>query len=467
MKNVLVAQSGGPSPVINASLQGVIDACRDHDSFGAVYAAFHGVEGILKEEIIDLGTEEAEELARLRQTPGAGAIGTCRYKLHDGNDEDFGRIVDVFAAHNVGYFFYIGGNDSMDTARKVADLARERGVELTVVGVPKTIDNDVGDSTFDLVDHTPGYGSAARYWASVMQILEEENRGMCSSEPIAVIQAMGRSSGFIPAAARLADPKREMPLQLYLAESDHTLASMTDCVSDELRRSGRCIVVVSEGFPVGSIGERHDAFGHVEYAASESTVAQVVVNHLNRAGLPVPGYATGQVPGALQRSTSIFASAQDRTEAYEVGRHAVALAAGGTAGVMATIRRAGGVPRALPPGEGAPEADGPAPAGSAPSDGQAARAGGPFRAAPASPAYRPVYAHVPLAAVANFHRQLPAHWLSADQLDVTDDFVRYAQPLIGDTWPEIGIEGGVQRFARLRRNLLPQKLRPYVPQNNR
>ncbi len=439
MKNALVAQSGGPSPVINASLQGVIDTCRDHDAIGRVFAGHHGVEGVLEEELLDLDREDPAEIARLRDTPSAGAIGTCRYKLDDSNSADFERIVDVFAAHGIGFFFYIGGNDSMDTANKVARLAHSRGHDLTVVGVPKTIDNDVGDDTFRLVDHTPGYGSAARYWAYITQILVEENRAMSPSEPVAVVQAMGRSAGFIPAAARLADPDRWEPIHLYLAESDHTLESMTDHVSDELRRSGRCIVVVGEGFPVGTLGERHDAFGHVEYAASEDTVAQIVVNHLNRAGLPVPGNATGQVPGALQRSTSIFASSQDRDEAYQVGRHAVELGARGESGVMATITRDGGVPWAAP-GVAVP---------------------------PANIAYAPIYGSVPLELVANFHRQLPSHWLSTDQLDVTDGFVRYAEPLIGDEWPPREIEGRLQRFARLKLVAVEKKLPPYVPQNKR
>ena len=217
--NAVVAQSGGPSPVINSSLLGVIDACRDYPrQVGSLYAAWHGVEGILQEQLIDLGRQERRELQLLRTTTSAGAIGTCRYKLAAGQEEDFQRIVEVLRAHDVGYFFYIGGNDSMDTAHKVARLASGQGYPLRVVGVPKTIDNDLGDPEFRLIDHTPGYGSAARYWASIIQIVEEENRAMCSSESVAVLQAMGRKSGWIPAAARLADPERRLPLQMYFAE---------------------------------------------------------------------------------------------------------------------------------------------------------------------------------------------------------------------------------------------------------
>ena len=250
-KHALVAQSGGPSPVINASLLGVFEACRDFpDAVDHVFAAWHGVEGILFEQLIDLSRQDPAELARLRHTPAAGAIGTCRYKLAPDQADDFDRIVDVIAAHDIGYFFYIGGNDSMDTASRVSRLAAARGIDLRVAGVPKTIDNDLGDDAFTLIDHTPGYGSCARFWASVIQTVEEENRGMGPSECVSVLQAMGRRAGFIPAAARLADPQREMPLQIYTAESGLTLPALAENVNRYLKTRGRCIVVVSEGFDV-------------------------------------------------------------------------------------------------------------------------------------------------------------------------------------------------------------------------
>jgi len=423
MKNVIVAQSGGPSPVINASLAGVIAACADFPgSFGRVFAGWHGIEGILREELLDLSCQPRDQIALLRSTPAAGVIGTCRYKLRPTQAEDFSRIVDVMRAHDAGWFFYIGGNDSMDTADKLSGLARSRGVGLVVTGVPKTIDNDVGDDEFKLVDHTPGYGSAARYWASITRDAEEENRGMSPSESVLVLQAMGRTAGFVPAAARLADPDRQFPLQIYTAESGHSLASLTHHVNEQLCRTGRCIVVVSEGFNVGSLGEQHDGFGHVEYGACETTVAQVVVNHLNRTTLAVRGKATGQVPGILQRSTSLHASTVDMAEAYEVGRAAVSIALDHGTGWMATILRAPGA------------------------------------------TYRASFGKVPLSHVANFHRQLPKQWLAKDGLDVTDDFIRYAQPLIGDGMPPFVFRNGVPQFARFEPAFAEKKLPAYVPQ---
>jgi 6-phosphofructokinase 1 len=421
-RNVLIAQSGGPSPVINSSLQGVIEGCQVFpDRVGAIYAAWHGVEGVLLEELLDMGRQPREEIALLGTTPAAGAIGTCRYKLTDEQAEDFERIVEVIRAHDIGYFFYIGGNDSMDTAAKVSKLARERGVELVVAGVPKTIDNDIGDSEFRIIDHTPGYGSAARYWAALIQNVNEENRGMCVSEPITVLQAMGRKSGFITAASRLGDPHREMPLQLYMAETHHTLESLRENVNAELARGGRCIVVVNEGFNVGGVGERHDGFGHIEYGASRSTAAQEVVNYLNEKGLAVRGQATGQVPGVIQRSVSLFASTVDIAEAREVAREAVRIAMHDGTGWMATILRK--------PGS----------------------------------TYAAYYDKVPLEKVANSSRLLPLGWITKDGLDVTDGFIRYAAPLIGDGDPEIPRQGGLQRFARLDIRFIGKKCRPYEP----
>ena len=422
-KNVIVAQSGGPSHVINNTLRGILDTSREMpEKFEVVYAGYHGIEGVLKEELLNLSAQPAEEIALLSVTPAAGSIGTCRYKLKSKQQEDFDRILEVFRAHNIGYFFYIGGNDSMDTAHKVAQLAHQRGLDLIAVGVPKTIDNDVGDSEFKLIDHTPGYGSVARYWALYVQGANEENAGSSPSDPVLVVQTMGRKIGFIPAAARLADPDREMPLQIYLAESGLTLEAMADLVNDDLKRRGRCLVVVSEGFQVGSLGEVKDSFGHTMYSASEMTVEQIAVNHLNEVGLSARGAARGNVAGTDQRHTMISASTVDLEEAYKVGQKAVLVAAQDGSGYMSTILREPG------------------------------------------PIYNVRYDKVSLEQVANSERTFPKNWIASSRIDVTDEFVRYARPLIGDQWPAIAIVNGRQRFARLQKAFAPQKLLPYVPQ---
>src|SRR6056297_1458797 len=281
-KNVIVAQSGGPSPVINSSLRGIIETCRMFPGhFGRIYAGWHGIEGVLKEELLDLSAQPDEEISLLRTTPAAGSVGTCRYKLKDHQEKDMARIVEVLKAHEVGYFFYIGGNDSQHSAFRVTELAREHGLDVIAVGVPKTIDNDVGDSEFQLIDHTPGYGSVARYWSHIVQNANEENKGSSPADPVLILQAMGRKIGYIPAAARLADPNREIPLQIYLTEANITMDELADNVNDQLVKDGRCIVVISEGFDVGSIGEVKDAFGHTSFGSSKMSVFQSVVNYLN------------------------------------------------------------------------------------------------------------------------------------------------------------------------------------------
>ena len=425
-RNVVVAQSGGPSPVINNSLRGIVETCKSFpDSFGKVYGGHHGIEGVLREELIDLSAQPDEEIALLRTTPAAGSIGTCRYKLKDAQTEDFDRVMEVFKAHDVGYFFYIGGNDSMDTANKVGQLANERGLGLVATGVPKTIDNDVGDSEFKLIDHTPGYGSVARYWACIVQNANEENAGSCPADPVLVLQAMGRKIGFIPAAARLADPGREMPLQIYMRESGITLDDMADKVSDQLRDTGRCLVVVSEGFPVGDLGERKDSFGHTQFSSSQTTVEQIVVNYLNEKGLPVKGSARGNVPGTDQRHAMAYASSVDLDEACKVGQKAVHVAMQDGSGWMSTILRTPGT------------------------------------------IYAVRYDKVPLTDVANSERELPQDWVAENRIDVTDSFVEYARPLIGEDWVSIPLVNGIQRFARIEDKFADQKCPPYVPQAQR
>ncbi|MDR1491550.1 MAG: diphosphate--fructose-6-phosphate 1-phosphotransferase [Planctomycetaceae bacterium] len=424
-KNLVVAQSGGPTCVINSSLRGVIEAAREFDNIGTVYGASHGIEGVLKEKLIDLSAQSEEEVALLRYTPVAGSIGTCRYKLKSNQSEDFERVIDVLKAHDVGFFLYNGGNDSMDTANKIAQLAQRRGLELLGVGVPKTIDNDVGDGEFKLIDHTPGYGSAAKYWMHAVQYANEENKGSRPADPVLVLQAMGRKIGFIPAAARLADPKRRTPLQIYLAESSCSLEQLTENVNESVRQNGRCIVVISEGFNIGSLGEVKDSFGHTSFSSSQITVAQAVVNHLNKVGIAAKGAARGNVAGTDQRHSMAYASIVDLDEAYRAGQKAVELAASGQGGYMSTILRDSGF------------------------------------------IYNVRYDKVPLTDVANSERTFPKNWIAPNGYDVTDDFIRYAQPLVGEEMLTLPMTNGRQRLTQFAPIFAEKKLPAYVPQADR
>ena len=422
-KNVIVAQSGGPSPVINSSLRGIIETCKMFpEIFGTIYAGWHGIEGVLREELLDLSVQEDEEIALLRVTPAAGSIGTCRYKLKDHQEKDFARIMDVFRSHNIGYFFYIGGNDSQHTAFKVSEMARTKGLDLIAVGVPKTIDNDVGDSEFKLIDHTPGYGSVARYWSHIIQNANEENMGSSPADPVLVIQAMGRKIGYIPAASRLADPERNIPLQIYLTESGLNLAEMTDLINDQVKKDGRCIVVVSEGFDVGEIGEVKDSFGHTSFGSSKMSVYQSVVNHLNTVGIRAQGSARGQVMGTDQRDSIIYASTIDLDEAYKVGQKAVDIALNDGNGWMATILRHPGF------------------------------------------IYNVYYDKVPLEKVALSERNFPGKWISKNRVDVTDEFLKYVRPLVGEDWVSVPLVNGRQRFTCFKKIFAEKKLPVYQPE---
>lgn len=424
-KNLVVAQSGGPSCVINSTLRGIVETARNLDAIDTVFAAHHGIEGVLKEELLNLTAQNPDEVALLRVTPAAGSIGTCRYKLKPHQEEDFARVVDVFKAHDVGYFIYIGGNDSMDTANKISQIANQQGLELYAAGAPKTIDNDVGDSEFQLIDHTPGYGSCAKYWSHMVQYANEENRGSSPADPVIVMQAMGRKIGFIPAAARLADPNREMPLQIYLAESPCSLEQLHENVNAQLKQDGRCLVVLSEGFDVGDIGKVTDSFGHTQFGSSETSVAQTVTNYLNQQGLCVKGKARLNIPGTDQRNAMAYASTVDLDEAYRAGQKAVELVAGGTNGMMSTILRT------------------------------------------ADSVYQVRYDAVPLEKVALSERTFPAHWITANGYDVSDDFIDYVRPLIGEEMLTLPMVDGRQRMTRFQPLFAEQKLGNYVPQADR
>ena len=424
-KNLVVAQSGGPSCVINSTLRGIVETARNLDAIDTVFAAHHGIEGVLKEELLNLTAQNPDEVALLRVTPAAGSIGPCRYKLKPHQEEDFARVVDVFKAHDVGYFIYIGGNDSMDTANKISQIANQQGLELYAAGAPKTIDNDVGDSEFQLIDHTPGYGSCAKYWSHMVQYANEENRGSSPADPVIVMQAMGRKIGFIPAAARLADPNREMPLQIYLAESPCSLEQLHENVNAQLKQDGRCLVVLSEGFDVGDIGKVTDSFGHTQFGSSETSVAQTVTNYLNQQGLCVKGKARLNIPGTDQRNAMAYASTVDLDEAYRAGQKAVELVAGGTNGMMSTILRT------------------------------------------ADSVYQVRYDAVPLEKVALSERTFPAHWITANGYDVSDDFIDYVRPLIGEEMLTLPMVDGRQRMTRFQPLFAEQKLGNYVPQADR
>jgi len=432
VKNVVIAQSGGPTSVINNSIRGAIDELIFSKKVDKIYGARMGILGVLKEELIDISSQEPHQIALLAETPSAGTIGSCRYKIK--NDEDLARIVEVFKKHNVGYFFYCGGGDSMDTANKINELAKQNNLELICTGIPKTIDNDVGgllqsDGTFAVCDHDPGYGSVAKNLAVNILEANEENKASYTSDPVLVIGVMGRKIGFIPAAARLADPKREMPLLIILPESlskddyQGNLEFITEKVNEKLKKQGRCMVVIGEGVNVGDLGILRDSFGHAQFSASENTVEQALINYLNgtdrkdnqgraQSRLIVKGITRSERPGTRQRREIAYVSEIDKEEAYQVGVYAAKIALSGENGFMSTIVRNPDLP------------------------------------------YKVNYDKILLDTVANSEREFPKKWIASNRVDVTNEFINWALPLIGEPLP---------RFAKFKEIYIAKKCEEYVP----
>ncbi|WP_406678632.1 6-phosphofructokinase [Moorella sp. ACPs] len=378
--NCVIAQSGGPTAVINNSLAGAVEAAYRSEAIGEIYGARNGIMGILAENFIDLRREDASTIQGLRFTPGA-ALGSCRYQLK--KKEDYDKLLAVFRKFDIRYFFYIGGNDSMDTAHKVNQLAQEEGYELRVIGIPKTIDNDL-----PLTDHCPGYGSAAKYMATIVLEMGIDIKSIVTSTKVAIVEAMGRNTGWLAAATALARrAPGEAPHLIYLPEVAFDLETFMADVEKAYRQYGTVLVVVSEGL-VDKNGNyifndtaTVDVFGHQRLGG----VGQFLLNKIE-AELKIKGRFI--LPATTQRSAMHLASRTDAEEAYNVGRVAVEEALRGASGHMVAIKRLEGKE------------------------------------------YRCTYELVKLDEVANREKKVPRAWINEAGNDVTMDFINYARPLI-------------------------------------
>ncbi|HKW52278.1 MAG TPA: 6-phosphofructokinase [Stellaceae bacterium] len=389
-RNAFYAQSGGVSAVINASACGVIETALRSKHVGKVYAGRHGIIGALTEDLIDVGRESAATIRALKHTP-AGAFGSARFKLKsiEQNRAEYERLIEVFRAHDIGYFFYNGGNDSMDTALKVSQIGAALGYPVTCVGVPKTVDNDLPHT-----DCCPGFGSVAKYVAVSTREASLDVASMArTSTRVFVLEVMGRHAGWIAAAGGLAGKGVAEPPHLILFpevpfEQQRFLARVKECVE----AYGYCVIVVSEGAAyadgkfLADAGTR-DAFGHTQLGG----VAPVVANMVREAH----GYKYHwAVADYLQRAARHIASRVDVDQAYAVGRAAVELAVRGVNAVMPTIVRKSSRP------------------------------------------YKWVIGHVPLSEVANKEKKLPPDYIREDGFGITAACRRYLEPLIaGEAYP--------------------------------
>lgn len=378
---LVVGQSGGPTQVINNSLVGVIQESLQNDQVTGVYGSLRGITGVLDDCLVDLARESDATLALLRRTPGA-ALGTVRYKV---KPEDYARIVNVLRAHDVRFFCYIGGNDSMDTAHKVHLAAQEMGYALCSIGVPKTVDNDLA-----YTDHCPGYGSAARFVALAVRDSGRDTESMGPSSPVKIVEVMGRNAGWLTAAAALGrQEKGDPPHLIYVPERPVEANQVIRDVKRVVGEREHCVIALSEGAVPDTGPTEVDAFGHQMKGGAADYLAAVIGDKL---GLKV----RMDKPNYLQRSFSLAMSEVDADEAYRVGRAAVQLAASGHSDVMVTLDRQLGE------------------------------------------AYYCDTGAAPLAEIANAEKLLPAAYIVAEGNDVTPAFLEYAQPLIGEPLPSLG-----------------------------
>ncbi len=338
-KNAFYAQSGGVTAVINASACGVIEAARKHsDVIGKVYAGRNGIIGALTEDLIDTSKESDEAIAALRYTP-SGAFGSCRYKLKslEANRREYERLIEVFKAHNIGYFFYNGGGDSADTCYKVSQLSEAMGYPIQAIHVPKTVDNDL-----PITDCCPGFGSVAKYIAVSTLEASYDVRSMArTSTKVFVIEVMGRHAGWIAAAGGLV-AEQGIPVVILFPEIEFDQKAFLAKVDENVNKHGYCTVVVSEGchYPDGKFlaeqGTR-DAFGHAQLGGAAPVVANMIKDALgHKFHWAVADY--------LQRAARHIASKTDVKQAYELGRKAVELAVKGHNSVMPTIVRLSDTP---------------------------------------------------------------------------------------------------------------------------
>src|ERR1051325_864272 len=415
--NLLVGQSGGPTAVINASVAGVVQEAGKHECIEGIYGGLNGILGILNEELIDLNEEKARTIEALKHTPAA-ALGTCRYKLDfkkkpERAAMDMDRLFQVVQAHNIRYFFYAGGNDSQDTAHKIHEQAIKRGYEMRVIGVPKTIDNDLPHT-----DHCPGFGSVAKYnGATVMEIALDVGSMATDDGACCIIEVMGRSAGWIAGGAVLA--KRhpmDAPHIVLLPEIPLDEERFLEKVRETIATLKHCIVVVGEGLKntagdeIAADKSRLDAFGHPVLSGAAEHLAEIVSQKLNLKSRSVKlGYA--------QRAAAHYASHTDMIEAAACGEAAVRAAMAGKSGFMVKLVRLQNNP------------------------------------------YKWTTDLQPLGDIANVEHLVPREWISADGFMPNEKFIEYARPLIeGET--KYPIDGGLPKYVVLEKMRIEKKLPP-------
>ncbi len=402
----IFGQSGGPTAVINASAYGVIRAALDAPEITKVYGAAHGIMGVLDDKLYVMDEEDPEELKLLLNTPSS-ELGSCRYKIADPekDDTDYKRILEIFKKYNVRYFFYNGGNDSMDTCNKISRYMESVGYECRVIGVPKTIDNDLYGT-----DHCPGFASAAKYIATSCMEINKDAR-VYDNGMITIVEIMGRHAGWLAASAALATEFGSGPDLIYLPETDFDMDKFLAEVDEIYAKNGKVLVAVSEGihyadgtFVSEAKTSSTDGFGHAQLGGLAAMLADIVKKHT---GAKVRGIELS----LLQRCGAHLASLTDVNEAFGAGQEAVKQAVAGVTGKMVAFKREY-------------------------VDGK----------------YTCKYELLPLSEVANYEKKVPQEWINETQNGLTHEFIDYVLPLIQGE-PEIPREDSLPRYAKLKKVL--------------
>ncbi len=402
----IVGQSGGPTSVINSSVYGVIDTALKDPNVTRVLGAANGIKGVLDDRLYDMAEEDPAELALLKYTPSS-ALGSCRYKMKDPDvdDTDYKRILEIFKKYDVRYFFYNGGNDSMDTCSKVSRYLKSVGYECNVIGVPKTIDNDLYGT-----DHCPGFGSAAKYIATTCMEVSLDAK-VYDTGMICIIEIMGRNAGWLAGAAALASASGEGPDLVYLPEIDFDVEKFLDDVERIYKEKGKVIIAASEGihdkdgkFISEYAGEAaKDAFGHTQMGGLAQVLESMLKTRVNCKSRAIE-------LSLMQRCGAHCGSQTDIDEAYAVGKAAVEAATSGETGYMVAIKRTGSDP------------------------------------------YTWETELLPLEKCANYEKKVPLEWINAEGNGVTQEFIDYALPLIqGET--KMTKVTGLPKFAKLKKVL--------------
>ena len=413
-KNAIYAQSGGVTSVINATAGGVIEAARKSKRINKLYAGKNGIRGLLREDIIDTSIEDIVEIKKLQHTPG-GIFGSCRHKLKDSssNKKEYERLIEVFRAHDIGYFFYNGGGDSQDTTNKISQFTIDAGFPVQCIGIPKTVDNDL-----PYTDNCPGFGSVAKYVATSVREASLDVQSMSeSSTKVFIMEVMGRHAGWIAASSGLAhDKNNSAPHIILLPEVPFYKAKFLKRVKETIKKHGFCVIVVSEGarFKNGEFiadAGTVDSFGHKQLGGVAPTIAGMIKDNL--------GYKYHwAVSDYLQRAARHISSKTDLDQAYAVGKAAVRFALSGENAVMPIIKRVSSKPYSW-------EID-----------------------------------KVKLSKVANVEKKLPQNFITKDGFGVTEACKNYLRPLIqGEAYPPY--KDGVIETASLKNKVVKKKLKTF------